>query len=219
MKSKKITINISLLRNNQEKKVEFQGYGFVDSGYLSGGFLDKLSNWFSSEKALISAFTFTGCPIIARSHEVNLNPWVSTGGEYDSIRTLVGENFEVISKLSSRSIGDEITMSLDLEVIGVLPEICKVSESFQESISQIEIGKLRGEFSIVYEDVYGKRIPTTSKTEYVLPINFDVDDVWRNITIEIYNDSNTFRQIEQIDLFSNFTKAQVDLVEKNQVMK
>lgn len=219
MDPKSIVIWISLTkRNSRPIDATFDGYAYLDAGFLAGAI--PLSNTLSQHDAtLLSAFTLTGCPIAARTSERNLNPWVATGGAYTATRLLESATFRAESAIVANPRGSAIEMSLDVRVDGQLPTIDGIKEPFQEKIQHREKGKLLGEFDLTFTDIAGHEYIARAITNYRLPIDFDANTVWRNITILGFTQSGAYKQIEQIDLFSNVEVATSDLVDKRGVFK
>lgn len=217
MQAKSININISLRIAGQTKSAVLTGYAFIESGFLSGR-IESIDNQMSKqEKVLLTAFTFTGCPIAARVENSELNPWLLTGGTYSSIRTLSGVGFEIVAKLNSVGGGDAINMDLNIECAGILPSISSIKYPFQENIRQIQQGKLEGRFNVIFNTNNHEELIAHATSSYELDINQNSVPVWRNITILNAGENDNFVQVEQIDLFGNKEIADKDLNEKSKV--
>jgi hypothetical protein len=212
MNTKSIAIEININQNGVQVEGLLNGYAYTDAGFLVGDFSGEQVT--SEQATLLTAFTFTGCPIAARCDEMAKNPWVHTKGAYRGERTMHGDGFVARSSLSSVPHDNTINMALALEVTGTLPKIAKVVAPFQEVIEQIDIGHLRGSFDITFSDELGNLVKTTSTTDYFLDIDFEVAPAWRNITIVGSGGAGEFHQIEQIDLFFDKASAVQDLEAK-----
>lgn len=216
MKIKSIKIDISIQRNGVKKHTALEGYAFVESGFLSGKIL-SLEDVTEEEKVLITAFSFTGCPIAARVDNPDLNPWLATNGSYRSERTLTSPQFKVFSKLTSVGEGDKIFMALDIEIDGQIDNLLSIKRPFQESIYQLKKGYLEGKFDISFNVANGGELKANASSKYRLEIEKDVLPVWRNIVIINSLGKNEFTQVEQIDLFGNKNIADKDLFDKSAV--
>jgi len=213
MNIKQISIDLELRNGQNSKNGKLNGFAYVESGFLSGKIVPNCE--FSlSEQVIITAFSFTGCPISARTEQPELNPWRLTNGAYNSIRKLNSTQFIVNSELSSSSFNDSIHMKLNLDIRGILPDLTAITKPFQERIKQKEIGKLIGHFHLNFCTQEGEEIEASAISEYNLNINQNVSTIWRNILILNSGSENNFIQTEQIDLFGEKLKADADLLDK-----
>jgi len=212
MNTKSLDIRISVSNELGTKRTSLAGFAFLDSGFLSGKLLhtDGLSK---EEEVLITAFSFTGCPIAARTSRADLNPWVSTNGSYRSERVLTSDLFQVRSALVSKGMGHHIEMDLQLQISGQVTGLAPIIRPFQEHIIQAGIGLLNGKFSLSFGHASGP-VEAIAETHYKLDIQHEVAPVWRNITILTSADERCLNQVEQIDLYGDQDEAQEDLVRK-----
>lgn len=216
MQTKQIKIDISIRRNGQTKSTILNGFAFVESGFLSGKILPS-EEITEEEQLLTTAFSFTGCPIAARVENPELNPWLLTNGSYKNERTLNSPEFSVKSKLHSVGSGDNIDMTLELDIEGEIENLHSIKKPFQESIYQTSKGNLEGKFSIAFNTKQGEELEANAVSKYKLEIEKDVLPVWRNIVILNSGGKDNFTQIEQIDLFGNKEIADKDLQSKSKV--
>lgn len=215
---KKINIAIELTRDDRTtKRSKFTGYAYVEAGFLTGSFIgrDSLETY---ERVLLTAFTFTGCPLAARTQNPNLNPWMLTGGEYSARRRLESSAFVSTSTIESRTEKDQIRMRLSVDICGRIDQIRDVRRPFQETIFEREIGIFEGEFELDFAtDTGGKILRSRAVTEYKLDVDRHFERMWRNITIVNSGGTQKFRQVEQIDLFGDSQIASRDLLSKRKV--
>lgn len=216
MSSRSIFIDISIRSSNELKKCQLTGYAYLDSGFLAGRINPIEGNINNEEYLLLSGFTFTGCPIAARTIEAGINPWVWTNGSYHANRIMTTKQFQVCSQIEAVGTDEKINMLLSVDISGELPKFISVGRTFQERIEQKIRNTLSGTFSIDFIDSNGNTFSALSLTDYHLEANRDVDPVWRNITIIDSATINSILQIEQIDLFSSEKAANDDLEEKQQ---
>lgn len=217
MNSRNILIDIALHNGSNNKHCNLVGYAYIDSGFLAGKIHSKNDDLSESEYLLLSGFTFTGCPIAARTNIKDANPWIWTNGSYEASRSMQGKGFNVLSSISAKGSANEIKMNLAVTIEGVLPEFTTVGRAFQEKIKQKEIGNLEGYFEMDFIDKKGNLVRTHSSTQYKLDVDRAIDPVWRNITILDSASSNYMLQVEQIDLFSDEIVAAKDLEGKRNV--
>ena len=220
MQSRKINIAIQLAHCGKVSVGVMHGLGYLDSGFLAGRFDAIDGPWSEAEKLALCAFTFTGCPIAARTAAPAMNPWRWTNGSYESNRigTLAGA--KINSTLISKGGSELIDMELSISVAGHLPEIRRVTRPFQEAITEKSLGNLQGKFSIEFEGELDEKFTLNATTAYRLAINKHVPDSWRNITISANDiDATSLTLFEQIDLFHDERSASLDLAEKCAVWK
>ena len=210
MTTKRIRIQAALSGAGAQKTALIEGSAYLESGFLTGLIQSADNTMSRSEQALMTAFTFTGCPIAAHTEVSDINPWVWTGGAYIGRRVLTGDGFSARSELRSRLAEDGIIMDLMLEVDGEVPAIIGVARPFQERIEQQRPGILRGDFDIVFLTDQGE-LSCKAQTEYLLDTSRSVPTVYRNITILTADENGGLRQIEQIDLFDRQDYADDDL--------
>lgn len=213
--TKHINIIATITNRKTVSHLNVNGYAYLNSGFLSG----VIKSGTLSERLLLSAFTFTGCPIAAnvRTRTLNINPWVWTKGSYSSNRRLVGKKFSASSNLTSIATKNSIDVIINISVTGELPELIGVAKPFQESIEQKEAGALYGKFPITFKDKGGAEVVCEAETLYTLKTKRKSAKkfVFRNITI-LTSDAvgGGLQQVEQIDLFDNPDKANADLLER-----
>lgn len=218
MTAKQLSIEISLTSQGTRKSARLSGFAFVDSGFLTGHVFDLSGNWRVSEKVLLTALTFTGCPLAAREDQVGGNPWRLTNGSYSGTRDLTGRSFAVKSTIDAQGDEDGVAMELQVEVDGTLPSLSSIASPFQERIQQVELGLLAGQFDVIFLDERKCEHHLQATSAYHLDIQSSVASVWRNILIQSYVTSVGFHQIEQIDLFLDETRAAKDLERKCTVL-
>ncbi|MEA2998492.1 MAG: hypothetical protein QOK17_325 [Sphingomonadales bacterium] len=209
MSVKIIQIGISLSTDSGTKEATLEGYAYLEAGFLKGT-IPPGSGLTTAERTLLTALTFTGCPIAARTTDPELNPWLKTGGAYAGTRVLCTRAFNLRSEIVSEPIGDRIKMSLRAEVVGALPALCGIARPFQEVIRFREAGRLSGDFSLIFRTCEGD-FSARATTEYHLNGVTSAPDVWRNITIESSLPEDSLIQVEQIDLFGSHEAAVADL--------
>lgn len=214
MPAKQIDISIILEHGATIKSCRFSGIGYLDAGFMSGALGGPDCELSKAERTLISAFTLTGCPVIARTVDPGSNPWRETGGSYTSSRALKSETFAVASTLVSQAHLDVITMELRLVVEGDLGSLIDIPLPFQEEISPSGLGCFSGIFDFHFLDENGKTIRASAESEYHLAVKDTYPRVWRNITISDFHKNQSMHQIEQIDLFSDSSEAAHDLAAK-----
>jgi hypothetical protein len=216
MNTKQIDIDIKFYNNGTLKETSLKGFAFVESGFLSGQMntTDKLSN---SEQVLVTAFSFTGCPIAARVEDSSLNPWLLTNGSYKSARMLHSPFLKVHSQLTSIGHHDKIKMELILKCEGNTDGLQSIKDPFQESIYQVSPGILEGKFNLIFLNEKEEEIPASATSKYELNVYDNVRPVWRNIVILNALNKDKFVQTEQIDLFGDKQIADQDLMEKTMV--
>jgi len=216
MQTKQIKIDIAIHRNGKTKNTILNGFAFVESGFLSGKILPS-EEITEEEQILTTAFSFTGCPIVARVDNPELNPWLLTNGSYQNERTLNSSDFNIKAKLKSVGDGDIIYMTLGIDIEGEIANLHSIRKPFQESIYQVSKGNLAGNFQIVFNTKNGKELKADAISKYHLEIENDVQPVWRNIVILNSGGKEDFTQIEQIDLFGDKEIADKDLQSKSKV--
>lgn len=216
--TKRIQLEISLNANGVSKLARMDGYAFVDAGFLVGHIQSNSGQLSQAEKVLLTAFSFTGCPIAARTAQRALNPWLLTHGEYIGRRTLCSDAFEAESSIQARGTPAEIRMRLQVGYRGQLPPVRSIVGAFQEHICERKVGELSGEFDLVFQSEDGALVPARAKTTYELAIKNHVAPVWRNITILDSESDGVFTQVEQIDLFGDAEAALADLRAKRDVI-
>lgn len=213
MNSKKITIAIELNANGVLKRAALDGCAFIDAGFLMGTLHEKDERIDPREHILMTAFTFTGCPVAAREDTPGANPWRLTDGAYSARRVLVNEQFRSASTIVAQPEGNWIHMDLRINYTGDLPELTGIARPFQERIRQSRPGELVGEFRIPFR-ANGNVLEARAITHYRLAIETDTRDAWRNITILPNVGDAKCVQIEQIDLFADAERATRDLLGK-----
>lgn len=216
MKAKTIDISISLRSDSQEKLARLTGYAYIEAGFLVGEF-PVGAPFTVAEQVLLTAFTFTGCPIAARTSDPGLNPWLETAGAYVGRRQLISDDFEAHSVISSAPSATGMEMSLNLAYAGKVPSLCEIYQPFQECIKESKLGVFEGRFQLSFFTAQQQIVRTTATTIYDLPITRHYDPVWRNITIINSLKTHGITQIEQIDLFGNEIDAKKDLSDKMSV--
>jgi len=216
MKAKTIDISVSLRSETQEKLARVTGYAYIDAGFLVGEF--PVDTPFTvAEQVLLTAFTFTGCPIAARTSQPELNPWLETSGVYIGRRQLISDDFEAHSVISSTASDTGIEMNLDLAYAGKVRSLREIYQPFQESIKESKTGIFEGRFQLSFRTAQQHIVRASATTIYDLPIARHYDSVWRNITIINSLKACGLTQVEQIDLFGNEIDATRDLSEKMSV--
>ena len=211
MSTKRIEIAVNLVCGSVAKKAHVSGYAYLESGFLQGLIIPEKATQISrAEQVLLTAFTFTGCPIAAHTEERDINPWVWTRGAYAGSRVLRGNGFTAESQLTSTLEAGIISMELALEIKGNLPDLVSIARPFQEEITELSLGILNGKFDIVFLTENGP-IHCNAETRYDLDISRSAPTVFRNITILTANGDGGLAQVEQIDLFGNKTGADIDL--------
>ena len=213
MNSKKITIAIELNANGFLKRATLDGCAFIDAGFLMGTLRETGTRIDSSEHILMTAFTFTGCPVAAREDSPGANPWRLTHGEYSAQRELTSDCFRSASTIVAQSRASGIHMDLCISYIGDVTKLTGVARPFQERIRQSRPGELVGEFKIPFL-ASGELLEACAVTHYHLAIGTDIPDAWRNITILPNVSHAKCVQIEQIDLFADPERASRDLSNK-----
>ena len=211
--AKRIECAVAILTHGRTTHSVLRGFGIVDSGFLAGDF-DSTGDLSRTQIVLASAFSWTGCPIVARRADSAPNPWLETMGAYRSVRRLTMDRSVAFGTLISEARGDDIRMKLQIDVEGDLPELIEISSAFQESISEQKIGVLKGKFEVPFRTADGSRIIGHSESDYELDIAHRVQAVWRNIFVMTTDGSCGYKQFEQIDLFSNKNAADSDLKTK-----
>lgn len=216
MHPKRITIDATIRNNGTSKRAKLNGFAYVDAGFLVGD-VAAGSPFTASELTLLTAFSFTGCPIAARTATPEINPWRSTGGTYVGRRHLDLDGATAKSVLTSFGAEDVIDMTLEIDVTGMMPTLSGIAEPFQEHIRQHSSGNLDGHFEMDFVRDDGTLLHAVARTRYELPIETSSSDAWRNITILAYGDVRGFHQVEQIDLFGNELEANEDLRQKVEI--
>jgi hypothetical protein len=215
--AKRIGINVVLNHGAVTKHARMEGSGFIEAGFLCGDFQSlRQSEWSIAERLLLCSFTFTGCPIAARTDRPEWNPWRWTDGAYKSHRTATLGTVTIRSSLVSESRGNDIEMTLEINYTGNLPQLAKVTKPFQEKISQLCVGKLEGMFDVEYSAADGSLHTLKALTDYELPTELNALPAWRNITIRATDMALGMTQVEQIDLFHDINAANADLNSKLQ---
>jgi hypothetical protein len=214
MTARPISIAIQISSRGISKSCRFDGIGYLEAGFMSGSILNHDRSFTQAEHTLISAFTLTGCPIVARSEAPNLNPWLETAGAYRSQRLLEAEKFEVHSQLESKCDGLNIGMNLMLDIRGDIEGLRSINNPFQECIKQIEAKRFSGDFALDFLDSSNRLQKAKAISRYFLNTSKSYSSMWRNITIVDSHESDAFRQIEQIDLFGSSEEAAADLASK-----
>lgn len=213
MKAKTIGISISLKSDTLEKVARVTGYAYTEAGFLVGEF-PACAPFTRAEQVLLTAFTFTGCPIAARTTDPTLNPWLQTGGAYAGKRHLISDDFEAHSIISSTASAAGVDMSLDLAYAGKVPDLEEIYQPFQECIQERSIGIFDGRFELSFLTNDNRIVPAVATTNYKLTVGQHYDSVWRNITIVNSFNGDALTQVEQIDLFGDSIDAQKDLSDK-----
>src|SRR5438105_15850314 len=127
MKAKTIHIDITFNDGSEERRATLSGFAYVDAGFLAGLIRPAGRSMLSlKDQVMLTAFTFTGCPIAARTSKIGLNPWLLTNGSYSATRRLVGELFQVNSSIVAKGTVDSVDMRLKVECLGILPDIVAV---------------------------------------------------------------------------------------------
>lgn len=218
MTAQPIQIAIELVESGIRKTAQLKGYAFVEAGFLAGRIRATTGTLSRADQLVLSAFTFTGCPIAAREDVGADNPWKRTGGAYTGSRHLSSGKLEVQSRISAYKHAGGISMSLEVQSSGLLPDLVGVAHSFQEELREIRLGHIRGHFSIPFITATGEVVTWEAISEYHLAINGHTRPAWRNITIMAQPCDASFLQIEQIDLFGDSQRAADDLIDKNTVL-
>jgi len=217
MKTKTIDIQLRLISANERRQANLRGFAYLDSGLLAGDIENTQHPLSPRQLVLVTAFTFTGCPIAARTPVPQINPWVKTNGEYVGLRSLRVGGLMAKSKISSRALADSIQMELEIDLKGEIPDLVSIGQPFQEHIRQREQGVFEGTFEICFLQRSGEAVPARAVSEYRLSVSEDFPPVWRNITIVNSQGVDRFSQLEQIDMFANHPDAKKDLSEKCRV--
>lgn len=214
MHSRNLNIQLTLENEGVTKKAIMSGIAFLKSGFITGKINREHTNLTPEECVLISAFSFTGCPIAANTETPGLNPWEVTGGAYKSTRSLDSDEFQVSSTLESTADNINIDMELNMKISGKLPKLSGIQKPFQESISESKVGHFRGEFEVLFASETGDDVNAKATSNYTLGIEASFPPVWRNITIVDTFGVSDFTQVEQIDLFGSSEQAKIDLLDK-----
>lgn len=215
MTAKPITICICLRDRGEQRYAELRGFGYISAGFLAGEITPGSSTWGVCDSVLASLFTFTGCPIVARTPDPVLNPWLETGGSYRANRRLRIGEAEIFGSLISTGSSSGIEMVLNIRVECGLPKLTRIAMPFQEAIRARGPGLLCGEFEAAVTATDGENETARACTEYHLPITRVPEPVWRNITVFGRGDDAQYLQVEQIDLFGNSRAASDDLNAKH----
>lgn len=213
MAAKQLDLRISVCHGTRNLIVPMQGYAYVDAGFLSGR-LDDDGRLTGAERTLLTALTFTGCPIAARTVKDASNPWRLTDGAYEGERRIIGPGFEVNSRIVATAAKGSVSMDLRVNIDGELPEIRSVARPFQEEIIQTGQGRLTGRFIVDFSTDKKDEISCEAVTDYSLDCIGSFSPVWRNITIDSACASEGMSQFEQIDLFGVREDAIWDLEAK-----
>jgi len=211
MSAKLIEIELNIMSSGQSRRGVLVGSAQIEAGFLSGSIIPEGVAWTHAEKVMATAFTFTGCPIAARTRQPELNPWLVTKGSYESVRTLETNEFRVISRIQARGTDERVSMTLNLDIDGAMPDVVSIAEPFQEYIRQIRTGQLEGEFAIKFLTSGGRMVQGVARSDYRLAVTSHVAPVWRNITILTAPSGQGLMQIEQIDLYGDRSEAAADL--------
>lgn len=212
MTVKQIHIDIWLASGAGTKEAALNGYAYLEAGFLKGTILEG-SGLTPAERTLLTALTFTGCPIAARAADAALNPWLKTEGAYAATRIVQAETFDLKSDIISHPVGDSIAMTLRAQVAGELPNLCSVAEPFQEAIRCQAPETLVGEFALRFRTPDASVAAVASTTYRLHGVEW-APQVWRNITIESSLPGGALVQVEQIDLFGSREEARYDLQAK-----
>jgi hypothetical protein len=219
MTTKNIEISICLDSDGERKFGRFEGFAYLESGFLAGTIDGPGSAFNQAQLVLLTAFTLTGCPIAARSSGNVSNPWLLTNGAYRGNRRLVARDFEAKATLVADSVNDRIGMRLQVTCNGTMPRLKSIAAPFQEAIEQVSRGRLKGHFDVAFIGEAGSEIRAHAESGYELDIVADVAPAWRNITILSFYEDAGLRQIEQIDLFGSQNDAELDLSRKGATLK